>query len=86
VNRKRPKGRDFYDITILTTRTKPNFGYLSQKLGAGNADSLREVIIKKIDKYDFRKLSADVAPFLMKPDDIIRVEKFREFWNQVNLE
>ena len=86
VNRKRPKGRDFYDITILSSRTKPDYGFLNQKLGVNTAEDLRREVNKKIERYDFEKLSDDVAPFLMNMNHIQRVEKFREFWDQVDLE
>jgi predicted nucleotidyltransferase component of viral defense system len=86
VNRKEPKGRDFYDITYLSSRTKPDYGFLNQKLGLSTGEDLRREIIKKIEKFDFEKLSDDVAPFLMNLDQIKRVEKFKDFWKQVDLE
>ena len=86
VNRKRPKGRDFYDITYLSSRTKPDIGFLNQKMGVETVESLRKEISARIAAYDFMKLSVDVAPFLMSMEDVKRVEKFREFWNQVALE
>jgi hypothetical protein len=86
VNRKKPKGRDFFDITYLSSSTKPDYGFLNQKLGVDTPEGLRREINKKIIEYDFEKLSDDVAPFLMNMDHIKRVEKFREFWKQVDLE
>jgi predicted nucleotidyltransferase component of viral defense system len=86
VNRKRPKGRDFYDITFLSSRTKPNMGFLNQKLGVDTVESLRKEIATRIKEYDFKKLSDDVSPFVVNQDDIKRVEKFREFWDQVELD
>ena len=86
VNRKKPKGRDFYDITFLSGRTKPDLGFLNQKLGVDTSERLREEISARIAAYDFKNLSVDVAPFLMRVEDVKRVEKFREFWNQVALE
>jgi predicted nucleotidyltransferase component of viral defense system len=86
VNRKRPKGRDFYDITYLFSRTKPDMGYIHQKLGVDTPESLRKEIASRINTYDFRKLSVDVSPFLINKRDAERVEKFREFWGQVELE
>jgi len=44
---------------------------------------LRAEISARIAAYDFKSLAVDVAPFLMSMEDIKRVEKFREFWNQV---
>ena len=85
VNRTRPKGRDFYDITYLSGRTKPDMGFLKQKLGVNTEESLRKEISARITAYDFTKLSDDVSPFLIHQGDIKRVEKFREFWNKVEL-
>ena len=86
VNRKRPKGRDFYDITYLAGRTKPDMGFLTQKLGLETPEGLREEISARISTYDFKGLADDVSPFLIHQEDIKRVEKFREFWDQVVLE
>lgn len=86
VNRDRPKGRDFFDITFLSSRTKPDMGFINQKLGVDTAESLREEILARIDEYDFKRLANDVSPFLTNQGDIRRVEKFREFWEQVELE
>jgi predicted nucleotidyltransferase component of viral defense system len=85
VNRKRPKGRDFFDITFLFSRTKPDFGFLSQKMGIETPEELRKEILDKIEAYDFQKLADDVAPFLMKEEERKRVEKFKRFWEQVDM-
>jgi predicted nucleotidyltransferase component of viral defense system len=86
VNRKRPKGRDFYDITYLSSRTKPDMGFINQKLGVDTVERLRKEVSARIAEYDFKHLSEDVSPFLINLEDIKRVEKFREFWDQVELD
>jgi len=83
VNRKRPKGRDFYDITFLASRTKPDYGFLSLKLGVKNEKQLKGEIKSRITDYDFKAIADDVAPFLINQNEIRRVEKFPEFWEQV---
>jgi predicted nucleotidyltransferase component of viral defense system len=85
VNRQSPKGRDFYDITYLAGRTKPDYGYLKLKLGISTAEELRGEISDKIGTLNFKKLASDVAPFLINADQVKRVELFREFWQQVDL-
>lgn len=85
INRKRPKGRDFYDITFLFSRTKPDIGYLTEKLGTYSAADLKEEVLKVIENYNFLSLAADVAPFLISKDDVKRVLNFKEFWSQVEL-
>lgn len=86
VNRKRPKGRDFYDITFLFSKTKPDFGFLKKKMGITSPEGLREELLLKIEDFDFEALAGDVAPFLITKDQVRRVVKFREFWKQVDLD
>jgi len=86
VNRKRPKGRDFYDITFLLSKTRPDFGFIHQKMGITSPESLREELLLKIDGFNFPALAEDVAPFLISKEQIKRVVKFREFWKQVELD
>jgi predicted nucleotidyltransferase component of viral defense system len=85
VNRKRPKGRDFYDITFLLSKTKPDFGFINQKMGVTSPESLREELLLRIEAFDFDALADDVAPFLIAKEQVKRVVKFREFWQQVDL-
>ncbi len=85
INRKRPKGRDFFDITFLFSKTKPDFGYINQKMGIDTPESLREELLERIEDIDFNALAKDVAPFLISPDQVMRVTKFREFWKEVDL-
>ena len=86
VNRKRPKGRDFYDITFLFSKTKPDFGYINQKMGITSPERLREELLQKIEDFDFDALAVDVAPFLTTKEQVNRVVKFREFWKQVEMD
>jgi hypothetical protein len=85
VHRKRPKGRDFYDITFLFGRAKPDFGYIEQKMGVDSPERLRQEFLLKIEEYDFEALAADVAPFLISKDQVKRVIKFKEFLSQVEM-
>ncbi len=86
VNRTRAKGRDFYDITYLSGRTKPDMGFLNQKMGIKTLVDLKTEISARIAALDFKEIAEDVSPFLINQADIQRVEKFREFWNQMELE
>ena len=80
--RKRPKGRDFYDITYLLSRTDFNFQYLKEKLNIGDRDDLKQKLLNKLDEINLKQLAVDVQPFLINPDDIERVLSFREFVEQ----
>jgi predicted nucleotidyltransferase component of viral defense system len=52
LNRKRPKGRDFFDIIFLLKTTRPNYDYLNQKLNIGNEKQLKEVKLKKCSEIN----------------------------------
>jgi predicted nucleotidyltransferase component of viral defense system len=86
VHRPQPKGRDFYDITFLLGQTKPDYGYLTQKLGISSPIALKDMVQEKIDNYDFEALAEDVRPFLIRQTDINRVLRFATYWNQVELD
>ena len=86
VNRKRPKGRDFFDITFLLGRTKPDLDFLRLKLGIHSAAELRQEILDRTANLDLQILAQDVAPFVMNTSEIRRVETFREVWKQAALD
>jgi predicted nucleotidyltransferase component of viral defense system len=83
--RKRPKGRDFYDITFLLARTKPDFNFLQEKMAVSTVDQLRAVVLDIISDYNFEDLAKDVAPFLINKKEMDRVKLFVKFWEQVDL-
>jgi predicted nucleotidyltransferase component of viral defense system len=85
INRKRPKGRDFYDITYLFGMTKLDFGFLQQKMDVKTPEELKEDVLGKISAFDFEQLADDVAPFLIHENQTIRVVKFLDFWKQVSV-
>jgi hypothetical protein len=57
INRKRLKGRDFYDITFLLNKTRPDFGFIKHKMGIRSPESLREELLLKIEAFDFDALA-----------------------------
>ncbi len=85
VNRKRPRGRDFYDITFLFSKTKPYFRFLNQTMGITSPEKLRQELLLKTEDFDFDALADDVAPFLITKEQVQRVSKFRKFWKQVEI-
>lgn len=85
LNRKRAKGRDFYDIVFLLTMAKPNYEYLKEKIEVSDEKALRARLEKEFKKLDFKALSLDVRNFLFDPTDSKKVELFEEFIETVNL-
>lgn len=85
MNRKRAKGRDFYDIVFLLSFTKPNYNYLQLKLGISGSELLRKNLLKSIEKLDFKELGRDVQSFLFNAADSKKVELFLGFIAQASL-
>lgn len=75
-NRKRKKGRDFFDIVFLLSKTKPNYGYLKEKMGISDEEELRKKLSKLCEEIDLSVLAEDVRSFLFFPRDVKKVELF----------
>jgi len=81
LERKREKGRDFYDVSYLLGITDPDYSYLEKEYGVKKA-GLKKKLLTKIDNLDMNDLSKDVLPFLIKPDDKERILRFRQYVEQ----
>lgn len=81
LERKREKGRDFYDTSFLLGLTDPNYEYLEKQYGISKSELLAR-LEKRMDSLNFKELTKDVLPFLIKPDDQERVLSFREYIEQ----
>lgn len=80
VNRKRPMGRDFFDIVFLNgIGAKPNFAYLEKNIGITNLQDLKNYLLEKTALLNFVDLAKDVEPLLFDPRDKKKVLLFREF-------
>lgn len=76
--RKREKGRDFYDISYLYSLTQPDFGYI-EKILKISKKAFAQKLLEKCEKLDFDTLAKDVEPFLIYPDQSSRVADFKKF-------
>lgn len=81
LERKREKGRDFYDVSYLLGITKPNYKYLKD-IRNWNPKTVKEKLLGKIDSLNIKELSDEVLPFLLKPEDTDRVLTFKEYIEQ----
>lgn len=84
-NRKKAKGRDFFDVVFLFSFAQPNFAYTQLKMGVGDAESLRAKMVEVVRDFDFKELAKDVEPFLFSAADARKVELFLEFIKQVKM-
>jgi len=81
LERKRAKGRDFYDVSFLLGLGDPNFEYIEKRKGIKRNDLL-SALLKRIDELNMPLLVKDVLPFLQKPSDQERILSFREYVEQ----
>lgn len=83
INRKRKKGRDFFDIIFLLKTTRPNYDYLNQKLNITNKISLKKRVLHEIGSISLPEMSKDVQPFLFEADNVKNINLFKEYINQI---
>ena len=82
VERKTPKGRDFFDISFLYGFTKPDFSYIKEKLKLGEEKFIKK-FITGCKKLNFAVLARDVTPFLLRSEQIERVTKFPKLFKEM---
>jgi len=83
LNRKRNKGRDFYDIVFLLGMiNEPDWRYLDEKLDISNRKTLKEAVLTHCNKIDMNEMAEDVEPFLFKAADNKRVINFAKLVEQ----
>ena len=79
LNRKRNKGRDFFDLAFLMSlQVKPDMTYLKEKLDVTTTDELTIRLLNKCNNLDMKTMAQDVEPFLFIPGDIKKVLYFEK--------
>lgn len=81
IERKREKGRDFFDVSYLYGMTQPNFEYIETIMEMSKEEFVKK-IFSRCAELDFSFLAKDVEPFLMNPEQKIRVTHFQTFIKQ----
>ena len=86
INRKRNKGRDFYDIIfLLGLGQTPNYNYLKAKIGIEDPNDLRSMVLEKCLELNMEEMAADVKPFLFNPKDDKKILLFPKYMEQAKL-
>jgi len=81
MQRKREKGRDLFDVSILMGAAQPDFDYIARYLGIEKKEII-EQFTKRVEDLDLEYLAKDVEPFLFSPDQKERVLTFLKYWQQ----
>ncbi|MFH1900500.1 MAG: nucleotidyl transferase AbiEii/AbiGii toxin family protein [Patescibacteria group bacterium] len=83
LERKRAKGRDFFDFLWLQSLTSPDFAYLKSFADIKNKNELNKAIQKRISKLDFKKLAKDVEKFLFNRQDVEKIINFKKYFSYI---
>jgi predicted nucleotidyltransferase component of viral defense system len=75
LQRRRAKGRDFYDASFLGGKTKPDYRYLTALTGLSK-NEFTDKLTKHCRSLDYKKLLLDVEAFLFDAGDHGRVLNF----------
>ncbi len=87
INRKRNKGRDFFDLVFLMSRDiKPNYSYLDSKLIISTPNALKKEILEKCDPLNMEEMANDVRPFLFENSDTKKISGFIDLIKQYSFE
>jgi len=82
MERKRSKGRDYYDVSYLLGKTNPDFDYLETVLGNKEKDAIKNKLLEMAIKNNLNDLAKDVRPFLIDKNGEDRVLGFKEYIEQ----
>lgn len=82
--RKREKGRDFFDVVYLMSKTEPDFRFLKLKLGINSKRELIDRLKEKTEDLNLKILARDIEPFLFDPSQKDRVLYFKEWLNTLS--
>jgi predicted nucleotidyltransferase component of viral defense system len=82
LNRKRNKGRDFYDIVFLLKNTLPDYNYLKQKLNISNPEELKGRVLELCERINLNEMASDVEPFLFDPVETRVIQLFPDYIRQ----
>jgi predicted nucleotidyltransferase component of viral defense system len=81
MTRKREKGRDVFDVSLLLGIVRPDFDYLEKYLNLGKREVIQQ-FTSRIEELDLEFLARDVEPFLFSAEQKARVTTFKEYWQQ----
>jgi hypothetical protein len=79
LNRKKEKGRDFFDVVYLMSRTVPDYAYLKEKIGISDKRQMIDALKARIKKMNMKALAHDVEPYLFESDQKDRVALFGQW-------
>jgi len=81
--RKRVQGRDLYDIAYISSKSKPNYDFLKQKLGVSNSKQLKDKLLVKCEEINFEKIVKDIEPLIFNHNELKKIKLFKEVIKEI---
>jgi predicted nucleotidyltransferase component of viral defense system len=81
----RGKGRDFYDVMFLLSRTKPDYAYLAAKHGIRDGRELQNALEERIAHIDLKDRQRDVEHLLFDSQRSSMITHFASFMHTASL-
>lgn len=75
----RGKGRDYYDVMFLLSRTEPDYQFLVSRLGIHNLAQFKAAVEESLQTVDLRRKQKDFEHLLFHRDNSRRILHFAEF-------
>ncbi len=75
----RGKGRDYYDVMFLLSRTEPDYHFLASRCDIRSLAELKAAVEKSLQEVDLRNKQRDFEHLLFHRDNSRRILHFAEF-------
>lgn len=75
----RGKGRDYYDVMFLLSRTEPDYQFLGSRFGIHSLAQLKTAAENSLQTVDLRRKQKDFEHLLFHRDNSRRILHFAEF-------
>ncbi|MBO4571798.1 MAG: nucleotidyl transferase AbiEii/AbiGii toxin family protein [Bacteroidales bacterium] len=73
----RQKGRDFYDIVFLLSKTGPNMDFLRARTGISSLEELKTAFFALLEKIDLNQKKRDFSHLLFNESNADRILQFK---------
>ena len=78
----RKKGRDFYDVMFLLSKTQPNYDFLKVRTGISTPNKLKEILIQTAKNTDLKHKSKDFEHLIIDKNNSKKILLFPDFISQ----
>ena len=74
----RAKGRDFYDLMFLMSKTSPNLDFLRVKNGISTMEQLKQAVQSRLESVDLNQKKRDFTHLVFNEANADRILHFQD--------